>query len=175
MHKFFVRGQILSTYIWLGFTWRDGDVGTESNSKLWLKWCIINDPIAKWRLGSWDVEGLRLEADQPASGLNISFIAGNPRNPPPRQASRHPSNCQAVEKKEEGRERGASQLRKHSKRRLTRFLMNPTTWRGEPCECALRPRPLTSNPPPCNTSGFEVTAFQTLLGFMNSRSCLQLH
>lgn len=78
-------------------------------------------------------KGFDWKLDQPAPGLNISFMAGNPSNAPPRQASRHPSNCQAVEKKEGGREGGASQLGNHSTRRLTRFLMNATTRRREPC------------------------------------------
>ena len=50
-------------------------------SCLWFKFSIINNRIAKWRLGAWDVQGLPQEAYQPAPGPKIALMARNPGNP----------------------------------------------------------------------------------------------
>ena len=44
-------------------------------------WSEINNYIAQWRLGAWDVQGLPMEAGQQAPGPRKSPMAGNPRNP----------------------------------------------------------------------------------------------
>ena len=65
----------------------------------------------KWRLGAWDVQGVPLEAGQPAPGLSSTPIAGNPRNPGMSPYIRHPGTHHTDEqwKNREGRGE-ASQL-----------------------------------------------------------------
>ena len=62
----------------------------------------VNNYIAKWRFGAWDMQGLPLEAGQPAPAPSNTPMAGNPRNltrthpPPLRQVSIHFSHWKSV-------------------------------------------------------------------------------
>ena len=74
-------------------------------SSLWFKFSIVNNRIAKWRLGAWDVQGLPQEAYQPAPGPKIALMASNPGNTAMRPQARDPGTLrhwQAVEKEQEG-------------------------------------------------------------------------